>query len=339
MNLTRRRFGGIALSTVAASSVVNNKVFAQAAPTRLKFGIQFPAAHPAASRMVEACEEIKKETGGNIDIAVFPNTQLGGEAEMLNQLRSGAIEFMTTSGAVMQTLVPVAGINAVPFAFKDYSEVWAAMDGDLGAHVRSAVEPRGLYLFPRSLDNGFRNITTSTKPIEKVEDLQNLKIRVPPAPLWVSMFKALGASPTSISLAELYSALQTKIVDGQENPLVQIETVKIYEVQKYCSMTGHVWDGNWVAANGKRWSALPEDVRKLISARFDDAAVKQREDVARLNTELETSLKQKGLTFNYPDKAPFRDALTKAGFYAEWKQKYGAEPWSKLEKYAGPLGA
>jgi tripartite ATP-independent transporter DctP family solute receptor len=246
---------------------------------------------------------------------------------------------MTTSGAVMQTLVPVAGINAVPFAFKDYAEVWAAMDGDLGAHVRSAVEPRGLYLFPRSLDNGFRNITTSTKPIEKVEDLQNLKIRVPPAPLWVSMFKALGASPTSISLAELYSALQTKVVDGQENPLVQIETVKIYEVQKYCSMTGHVWDGNWVAANGKRWSALPEDVRKLISARFDAAAVKQREDVARLNTELETSLKQKGLTFNYPEKAPFRDALTKAGFYAEWKQKYGAEPWSKLEKYAGTLGA
>src|SRR6185436_15355493 len=158
---------------------------------------------------------------------------------------------------------------------------------------KSAVEPRGLYLFPRSLDNGFRNITTSTKPIETVEDLAGLKIRVPPAPLWVSMFKALGASPTSISLAELYSALQTKIVDGQENPLVQIETVKIYEVQKYCSMTGHVWDGNWVAANGKRWTALPEDARKLISDRFDAAAVKQREDVARLNTELETSLKQK----------------------------------------------
>src|SRR5215210_210153 len=179
MNLTRRQFGRVALGTVAASSAFNKNVFAQAAaPTRLKFGIQFPAAHPAASRMAEACEEIKKETGGNIDIAVFPNTQLGGEAEMLSQLRSGAIEFMTTSGAVMQTLVPVAGINAVPFAFKDYSEVWAAMDGDLGAHVRSAVEPRGLYLFPRSLDNGFRNITTSTKPIEKVEDLQNLKIRV-----------------------------------------------------------------------------------------------------------------------------------------------------------------
>ena len=87
------------------------------------------------------------------------------------------------------------------------------------------------------------------------------------------------------------------------------------------------------------WNALPEDARKLISAHFDVAAVKQREDVARLNTELETSLKQKGLTFNYPEKAPFRDALTKAGFYAEWKQKYGAEPWSKLEKYAGTLGA
>ena len=108
--------------------LVHKNVLAQGAPTRLKFGSQFPAAHPAASRMAEACEEIKKETGGNIDIAVFPNTQLGGEAEMLNQLRSGALEFMTTSGAVVQTLVPVAGINAVPFAFKDYADVWAAMD-------------------------------------------------------------------------------------------------------------------------------------------------------------------------------------------------------------------
>ena len=338
MSLTRRQFGRVALGTLASSSVVHKNVLAQGAPTRLKFGSQFPAAHPAASRMAEACEEIKKETGGEIDITVFPNTQLGGEAEMLSQVRSGAIEFMTASGPVMQTLVPVAGINAVPYAFKDYSDVWAAMDGDLGAHVRSAVEPRGLYLFARSIDNGFRNITTSTKPIEKVEDLQNLKIRVPPAPLWVSMFKALGASPTSISLAELYSALQTKIVDAQENPLVQIETVKIYEVQKYCSMTGHVWDGNWIVANARRWNALPEDARKLISARFDAAALLQREDIARMNTELETSLKQKGLLFNYPDKAQFREALTKAGFYAEWKQKYGAEPWAKLEKYAGPLG-
>jgi TRAP-type transport system periplasmic protein len=115
MNLTRRRFGGIALGAVGASSVFNKDVFAQAAPTRLKFGSQFPAAHPAASRMAEACEEIKKETGGEIDMTVFPNTQLGGEAEMLSQLRSGALEFMTASGPVMQTLVPVTGINAVPY--------------------------------------------------------------------------------------------------------------------------------------------------------------------------------------------------------------------------------
>src|SRR5215213_245030 len=139
MNLTRRRFGRVALGTVAASSAFNKNVFAQAAPTRLKFGIQFPAAHPAASRMAEACEEIKKETGGDIDIAVFPNTQLGGEAEMLNQLRSGVLEFMTPSRSLVQSLLPVAGINAVPFAFNDSAEVWAAIDVELGAHVRSAV--------------------------------------------------------------------------------------------------------------------------------------------------------------------------------------------------------
>lgn len=339
MNITRRNFGQAAIGTAIASVAFNGNVLAQGAATyKMRLGTPFPVAHPGASRMIEACEAIKKETGGKVDIEVFPNNQLGGESDMESQLRSGALEFMTTTGAILQTVVPVAGINGIPFAFKDYTQVWAAMDGDLGAYIRAHVDKVGIYTFEKSLDNGYRNITTSTKPINTVADLKGLKIRVPPSPVWVAMFRALGASPTSINLNELYSALQTKIVDGQENPLVQIETVKIYEVQKFCSMTGHVWDGNWILANGKKWAALPADVKKIISNHFDSAAIKQREDVARLNKDLEASLKQKGLTFNHPEKDQFRDALIKAGFYAEWKKKYGSEPWAKLEKYAGTLG-
>jgi TRAP-type transport system periplasmic protein len=142
---------------------------------------------------------------------------------------------------------------------------------------------------------------------------------------------------TRYHLNELYSALQTKIVDGQENPLTVIDAGKYYEVQKYCSITEHMWDGLWIIANGKRIKSLAPDDMALITKSFEAATAKQRTETERLNTELEGALKAKGLAFSHPDKKPFREALTKAGFYADWKQKYGAEAWATLEKYAGPL--
>jgi len=311
--------------------------FAQTAEFRLKYGTAFPVDHPGAVRIKEAAETIKNDTNGRVEILVFPNSQLGSEPDMFAQTRSGALEFMSTSG-VNLTTVPVGGINAVAFAFNDYNQVWAAMDGELGAHVRAAFEKANLYLFEKALDNGFRNMTSSARAINAPDDLKGLKIRVPSNQLWVSMFKALGAAPTAVNFNELYSALQTKIVDGQENPLALIQSAKIYEVQKYLSMTGHIWDGHYIVTNVKRWSALPSDVRDVISRNFSAAALKQREDVARQNTELEDQMKKEGLVFNYPEKKPFRSALEANGFYAEWKKRYGDAAWSILEKYSGSLG-
>jgi TRAP-type C4-dicarboxylate transport system substrate-binding protein len=203
--------------------------------------------------------------------------------------------------------------------------------------VRAAINKVNLHVFDKCLDNGYRNITSSTKPINTAADLKGFKIRVPVSPLWTSMFKALDAAPASINFAEVYSALQTKVVDGQENPLAVIDLAKLYEVQKYCSMTGHMWDGQWILANGKRWAGLPADVQALITKHVTDAVVRQREDIRKLNENLEVQLKAKGLAFNTPDKASFRDALSKAGFYKEWRGKFGDEAMAKLEKYSGPL--
>jgi tripartite ATP-independent transporter DctP family solute receptor len=256
---------------------------------------------------------------------------------MLSQVRSGAIDFFPLSGLILQTLVPLAGINGLAFAFKDYQTVWAAMDGELGAFIRAAIAKANLHSFDRILDNGFRNITSSTKPINTAADLQGFKIRVPVSPLWTSMFKAFGASPTGINFSEVYSALQTKVVEGQENPLAIIDIAKLYEVQKYCSMTGHMWDGQWILANGKRWAGLPADVQALITRHVTEAVMKQRDDIRRLNNSLEAQLKAKGLIFNYPDVKSFRDTLSKAGFYKEWRAKFGDEAMAKLEKYSGKL--
>ena len=189
----------------------------------------------------------------------------------------------------------------------------------------------------RIWDNGFRQITSSSKPINTPDDLKGFKIRVPVSPLWTSMFKAFDAAPASINFAEVYSALQTKVVEGQENPLAIIQTAKLYEVQKYCSLTNHMWDGFWFLANKKAWEKLPPDLRAIVAKHINAAGVAERADVAALNATVQKDLASKGMTFNDTSADAFRAQLRKAGFYAEWKGKFGDEGWAILERSVGKL--
>ncbi len=148
----------------------------------------------------------------------------------------------------------------------------------------------------RLYDNGFRQITSSTRPINVPADLKGFKIRVPPSPILTSLFKSLDAGPAPINFNEVYSALQTKVVEGQENPLPIIYTTRLYEVQKYCSMTGHTWDGYWILANRRAWEKLPEDLRAVVTREVDRSAMDQREDIAKLSVSLRDDLTAKGLT-------------------------------------------
>jgi tripartite ATP-independent transporter DctP family solute receptor len=288
-------------------------------------------------RLREAVEKIKEESAGRMELQLFPNSQLGGDTDMLSQLRTGAIQMFNLSGLILATYVPITSINGIGFAFKDYAQVWEAMDGPLGAHIRGAVDKAGLYAFDNMWDNGYRQVTSSTHPINTPDDLKGYKIRVPVSPLWTSMFKALGASPTGININEVYSALQTKIVEGQENPLSLINLFKFYEVQKYVSLTNHMWDGFWTLANAKAWADLPKDLQQIVARNINAAALKEREDVRNLNESLQGELTQKGMTFNTTEADKFRATLRAAGFYAEWKEKYGAEAWAVLEKQVGGL--
>jgi tripartite ATP-independent transporter DctP family solute receptor len=309
----------------------------QAAEFSLKLANNSPLTHPQTIRQQEAAARIKEATHGQVDIQVFPNNQLGSDTDMLSQLRSGAIDLFTLSGLILSTLVPSASINGIGFAFKDYHTVWKAMDGALGSYVRSEIDKRGLTAFDKMWDNGFRQITSSTHPIRTPADLKGFKIRVPVSPLWTSMFQALGASPISINFSEVYSALQTKIAEGQENPLSLIQIAKLYEVQKYVSLTSHMWDGFWMLANKRGLAALPEDARQTIMREMNKSAIDERTDIAKLNGSVADDLKSKGLEFVEVDKAAFRDALKQAGFYAEWKKKYGDEAWGILESEVGTL--
>jgi TRAP-type transport system periplasmic protein len=334
--MTRRAFaagtGALAISSFAIGR-------ARAAEFTYKFANNLPLSHPMNIRAQEAAAKIKEETGGRFELQIFPSSQLGSDTDTLGQIRSGAVDFFTLSGLILSTFVPAASINGVGFAFKDYPTVWAAMDGKLGDYVRAEIaKTRVIFAMDKIWDNGFRHTTSSTKPITAPADFANFKIRVPPSPLWTSMFKAFGSAPTTINFNEVYSALQSKIVDGQENPLAVISTAKLYEVQSYCSLTNHMWDGFWFLANKRNWDALPEDVRVVVAKNINAAAIAQRADVEKLSQTLHTELAAKGLKFNTVDPAPFREKLKSAGFYSEWKGKYGDAAWATLETSVGALG-
>jgi tripartite ATP-independent transporter DctP family solute receptor len=232
-------------------------------------------------------------------------------------------------------MAPISAVTAVGFAFSHYDQVWNAVDGKLGDRIRADFAKVGFHTFKKMWDNGFRQTTTSNKPINSAEDLFGLKIRVPVSPMGISMFKSLGASPTSLQFSEVYPALQTKIVDAQENPLAIVQTAKLYEVQKYCSKTNHSWDGYHFVFNGRSWDALPDDLKVIIERAFNEAGMLQREDVAKLNGTLEADLAAKGMVLNKTAPDSFREQLQKSGFYKEWKTKFGDETWALLEESAG----
>jgi tripartite ATP-independent transporter DctP family solute receptor len=338
MSFSRRTLLKASAATAVLSGVSAPHVArAQTAEFSYKYANNLPDSHPLNARAKEMAAAIKTETKGRFELQIFPNNQLGSDTDMLSQIRSGGIEFFTLSGLILSTLVPAASINGIGFAFPDYDTVWKAMDGDLGGYVRGEIKKAGLEVMDKIWDNGFRQTTSSTKPINGPDDLKGFKIRVPVSPLWTSMFKAFDASPASINFSEVYSALQTKIVEGQENPLALISTAKLYEVQKYCSLTNHMWDGFWFLMNRRAWNALPPDIRTIVAKHVNDAAVKERADTEKLNETVKGDLASKGLVFNQPEVAPFREKLKSAGFYAEWKGKYGDQAWSLLEKSVGKL--
>lgn len=336
MAITRRRAAVLGGSAVLAAATPLR--FARAAEFSFKWGTNVPETHPLNVHGRAAAAELAKQTDGRVELRLFPNNQLGADSDMLSQLRSGALECFTLSGVnVLSNLIPSASIWGVGFAWKDYATLWPALDGKLGASLRGQIVKAGLVPMDTIWDNGFRLITTSTHPIRTPDDLKGLKIRVPISALWTSLFESLGASPTGINFAEVYSALQTKLVDGQENPPAIIAAANLFEVQKYCSITNHMWDGWWFLMNRRAWGQMPPDLQETFARVVNAGALAERADIVQQNERLKADLAAKGLVFNSVDPAPFRAKLSAAGFYTKWKEKFGPEQWALLEEYTGPL--
>ena len=181
-------------------------------------------------------------------------------------------------------------------------------------------------------------MTSSSKPINTVADMQGFKLRAPPSPLIVATWRAMGAAPTSMNFSELYTALQTGVVQGQEGPLVYIRSNRLFEVQKYLSLTSHIWDGWYTLMNPRAFGRLPKDMQDLVMDSFNQAGVDVRNDMVGLLEQTKAFLAEKGMIVSTPpDLAPFRQKLKDAGLYKEWKEKMGPEGWALLEEISGPL--
>jgi len=302
-----------------------------------KFASDVTADHPINVRAVQAFANIRRDTKGLLEIKSFPNNQLGGVTAMLSQLRTGAIEMHLGAGGVLDSIIPVASIENVAYAFPNRPTVFAAMDGDLGAVIRAAILDKGIMSLEKVWENGYRDFTNSTRPIRNVQDLVGLKIRVSPSRLRLDTFRSMGASISPLPSNELYTAMQTHVVDGQETPLVYVETQHYYEVQKFASLTHHMWSGYWNLVNLDKWKSLSPAFQEIVRKRLNEAAVLARHDTDILARAVQEKLSRQGLVFNTVDVASFKTKLQASGYYGRWKTEFGDKAWSALEKYAGKL--
>ena len=277
-----------------------------AAQTELKFGNVGAPGSLFDQSANEFAKRANEKLGGKAKVVVFGSSQLGTDEQMLQKLRLGTIDFALPS-TVMSTVSDVFGLFEMPYLVKDREHMKRIADDVFWPSLAPAAEQQG-YKIVGLLENGFRHVTTNTRPIAKPDDLKGIKLRVPGGKWRVRMFQSYGANPSPMAFSELFVALQTGVMDGQENPLTQIHSSKLQEVQKFLSMTGHVYTPAYVTVGARKWASLPADVRQVLEETARETQDFVYETAARMDEELQAKLRDEGMQVNEVDK----DAFVKA---------------------------
>ncbi len=259
----------------------------------------------AAKKFKELVEE---KTGGSVKVEIHGNATLGSEADVIEQVMDGSVDMTTVAAdSSFANTVPEMNVFGIPYLFDDAEHVYSTLDGEVGKELLSLVDEhnmKGLGYW----EVGFRHLTNNKKEIKTPDDVKGLKIRVQPAPVWESHMKALGASPTPVDFNELYSALDQGVVDGQENPLPTIDSMKFYEVQKYVALTAHTYSPAIVVMNNNAWDKLDEEQQKLVQEAVSETTKYHRETLTEKEEEIQNKLEENGVVFTEPDREAFRDA-------------------------------
>ncbi|MDF2467349.1 MAG: dicarboxylate transporter, DctP subunit [Ramlibacter sp.] len=292
---------------------------AQAQAMKLTLGHGSAPENPRHVASLKFAEVVKAKSGGRIEVQVAPSAQLGDDAAMVTALRTGALDMSANSQGAVSAAVPEYAAFGMPFLFSSAGAAFKLLDGPLGKELADRSAEKGLVLLG-TWDNGIRQMTNSKRPITKVEDLKGLKMRVPPDATLVDIVKALGAEAQQIRFAELYVALQQGVVDGQENPLVNIHASKLYEVQKHLALTNHQFQMTPLLISKRTWDKLSDADKKAVQEAAAEASALQRKLSQEADDKLLAELKSKGVQVTTPDKAAFEKAT------AEVDDKWMAGP-------------
>ncbi|WP_397407737.1 TRAP transporter substrate-binding protein [Polaromonas sp.] len=279
----------------------------QAQAIKLTLGHGAAPGNPRHEASVKFADVLKAKTAGRIEVQVAPSAQLGDDAAMMTALRTGALDMSANSqGAVANT---VAEYNAygMPFLFSTPAAAFKLLDGPLGKELADRSLEKGMVLLG-TWDNGIRHMTNSKRPINKVEDMKGLKMRVPPDATLVDIMKSLGAESQQVKFAELYVALQQGVVDGQENPLMNIHASKLYEVQKHLALTSHQFQMTPLLMSKRTWDKLSDADKKAVQEAAVEATALQRKLSQEADDKLLADLKAKGVQVTTPDQAAFAKA-------------------------------
>ena len=290
----------VKLGALLAATLLGGVAQAQ---MELKFGHVGEPGSLFAKSAEEFAKRANERLGGKAKVVVFGSSQLGGDKELLQKLKLGTVEFALPS-TVMSSESDLYGVFEMPYLVKDRRHMLAIEREVFWPKLAPEVEKKGLKILA-VWENGYRHITNNKRPIRAPADLQGIKLRVPEGKWRVKMFQAYGANPSPMKFSEVFTALQTGVMDGQENPFSQIVSAKFQEVQKFLSLTGHVYTPAYITTGAKKWATLPADVRKVLEDTAKDVQKFVYATAEKDEGDLLAKIKEAGVQVNEADKAAF----------------------------------
>ncbi|TGZ98636.1 sialic acid TRAP transporter substrate-binding protein SiaP [Rodentibacter pneumotropicus] len=301
-----------------------------AADYDLKFGMNAGTSSNEYKAAEMFAKEVKEKSGGKIEVSLYPSSQLGDDRAMLKQLKDGSLDFTFGESARFQLFYPEAAVFALPYVISDYSVAQKALyDTNFGKTLIQKVnEDLGITLLSQAY-NGTRQ-TTSNRVINSIADMKGLKLRVPNAATNLAYAKYVGASPTPMAFSEVYLALQTNSVDGQENPLATVQAQKFYEVQKFLAITNHILNDQLYLVSNETYQDLPEDLQKVVKEAAENAAKYHTQLFADGEKDLISFFEKQGVTVTKPELAPFKAAMKP--FYDEFVKQTGSKGEEALKE-------
>ncbi|MGF1722426.1 sialic acid TRAP transporter substrate-binding protein SiaP [Vibrio kyushuensis] len=297
------------------------------ATTTLKMGMQASVGSVEYTSAKYLADTLEKISGGDIKVSIYPGAQLGDDRAMLQQLSMGDLDITYAEFARVGLWIPRAEAVGLPYVVKDFEHIRRIFDSSFGEDIKQEMLTKFNW---RALDtwyNGTRQ-TTSNRPLNTIDDFEGLKLRVPNAKPNLNYAKLSGASPTPMAFSEVYLALQTNAVDGQENPLPTIKTMKFFEVQENLALTNHIVNDQMVLFSNTTWETLSDKQRSLVQQAVEKAGNAHTQSVKKQEAELVSFFEKNGVTVTQPDLGPFRDAMKP--LYKEFDEKLGQPVINKL---------